>query len=174
MYTYRHVKNKSGFQYELGTDTVLYLVINHSTGQSEILTGSGTEGKFKRSAVTSLRVVCMLVSIHQEDIDIFQWKLWPACGARGKVRESPMSVGFVLMGTLISAANFMAKHLIVVEIFQTDQLTEQNCLLLINAASMAKKHMNAFVSQEKQLYFHLCDNTQISPKFYGKNMNKRD
>lgn len=67
----------------------------------------------------------------------------------------------------------MAKHLLVVEIFQTDQLTEQNCHLLINAASTAKKkHMNAFVNQEK-LYFQLCDNTQISPKFYGKKQEQK-
>lgn len=70
----------------------------------------------------------------------------------------------------------MAKHLLVVEIFQTDQLTEQNWHLLINAASTAKKkHMNAFVSQEKQLYFHLCEynNTQISQKFHGKKQEQK-
>lgn len=46
-----------------------------------------------------------------------QWKLWPAGGATGRVRGSPMLLERILKGPWISKSNFIPVHLNVATIF---------------------------------------------------------
>ena len=39
----------------------------------------------------------------QWDISHWVWTFWPSCGTKGKVRESPKSLGFIIWGPWVSA-----------------------------------------------------------------------
>ncbi len=103
--------------------------------------------------------LCANPSIRCWDISQDKWKLRPAGGARGKVRVSPVSVGFILWGPWTSARNFMAIHPVDVKIFQsgpkwlTDKQTDQHCrpLKLATMANAKRRHIRIITRNTRKV-----------------------
>ncbi len=86
---------------------------------------------------------CPNPSNRGRDISQDKRKLQPAGGARGNVRGSPKSVGFIIWGPWMSVQNFMGIRPIVVETgpkWWTDR-PPLPYLILTHAANMVKKYI---------------------------------